>query len=70
VRNEGLGAADIIRERASVQANMQLALTKYYAVLAVDPLDKAKAIASLDELKVACISYWLASPSAPAIGPQ
>lgn len=67
VRNEGLGAADIIRERASVQAAMQTALTKYYVAIGTEPMSKPQAIAAIDELKVACVSYWLASPTAQPI---
>ena len=69
VRNEGLGAADVIRTRASVQAGMQVALTKYYVARAERPVDLNKIAASVDELKVACISYWLASPNAQPIVP-
>ena len=62
VRNEGLGAADVIRTRANVQAGMQIALTKYYTARSTTPVDLNKMGAAVDELKVSCISYALVSP--------
>jgi hypothetical protein len=62
VREEGLGASDVIRTRISVQAGMQAALAKYFAARDAEPLDRGKAAAAIGELKTACVSYWLASP--------
>lgn len=67
VRNEGLGAADVIRQRASIQGNMQSAIGKFYIARDAEPLDRGKISAALAELKVACVSYWIASPSATPV---
>jgi hypothetical protein len=69
VKEEGLGAADVIRTRSNVQANMQTALTKYYAARDAEPLDRGKVAAAISELKVGCVSYWISSPSAAAATP-
>jgi hypothetical protein len=67
VRNEGLGAADVLATRAGVLTAMQAALTKYLPLRAATPLDYAKLQGANDELTVACLSYSLASPSAAAL---
>jgi hypothetical protein len=67
VREEGLGAADVIRTRANVQVNMQTALLKFYAARDAEPLDRGKVAAAISELRVACVSYWVASPGATPV---
>jgi hypothetical protein len=62
VRDEGLGAADVLRSRAMMQASMQTALAKYFAARDAEPLDRGKVAAAIGELKVACFSTWIASP--------
>jgi len=67
IRNEGLGAADVIRTRANVQAGMQAGMLKYFPARDAEPLDRGKISAALQEIKVACVSYWIASPTATPV---
>jgi hypothetical protein len=67
IKNEALDAASILMSRASVLAGMQAGLADYYAARAATPLDLNKLQASVDKLKVACLSYDLASPNSGPI---
>jgi len=67
VRNEALGAASVIEQRARIQGSMQGAITKFYIARDAEPLDRGKISSALAELKVACVSYWIASPTATPV---
>lgn len=70
IRNEALDAAAILSQRASVLSAMQGALGEYYTARAVQPLDVAKLQVATQKLKVACITYYVASPnSTPIVDP-
>ncbi|MHB8815835.1 MAG: hypothetical protein ACYDAE_21595 [Steroidobacteraceae bacterium] len=69
IKNEGLDAASVLMSRASVLAGMQSALTDYYSARSTIPLDLGKLQVASDKLKVACVSYYVASPNAAPIVP-
>jgi hypothetical protein len=67
IKNEALDAAALLMSRASVLSGMQTGLTNYYAARSTIPLDLSKLQVAVDQLKVACISYDIASPTAAPI---
>lgn len=67
VKNEALDATAVLMSRASVLAGMQKGLEDYYRARAAIPLSLDQLQVAVDRLKVACISYDIASPNSPPI---
>lgn len=63
VRNEGLGAADVIRQRALIQANIQAGMMEYFPARDAEPMDRGKAAVAIGKIRAACMLYWIASPT-------
>jgi uncharacterized protein YceK len=67
VSKEALDATAILISRASVITSMQGALTKYYAARSSAPVNTAQMAAATDELRAACITYFIQSPQSGLI---
>lgn len=71
IRNEALDAASVLAQRASVLSAMQAGLKRHFDALGKQPVSTTELQGANDELRVACISYLIASPQAdPIMVPQ
>jgi hypothetical protein len=67
IKNEALDATAILISRTSVITSMQGALTKYYAARGSTPVNTSQMAAATDELRAACVTYFIQSPQADLI---
>jgi hypothetical protein len=67
IKNEALDATAILISRTSVITSMQAALSKYYAARSSAPVNTAQMAAATDELRAACITYFIQSPQSGLI---